>query len=397
MASHYLVHNAVFSTGERMPVILHRYTLAPATLPNWYLLARRRDTRSASTLLRDASVLRWLYEWAAERRLDLDDRVRLGTLTADEITALSRYLRLRRNSSVVGAIYGPDPSYADEPVEILSNKTLGDYLGVTRDFLIWAVATFAPANVQDADVRAHILEGQDRIARAFGSVPRTSPARRGRGLTDNELEELLDVVRPDSDRNPFRPSNRLRNQLILWCLLLFGMRRGELLKLTIDDLPLGPEETVLIANATDDPDDPRRREPRQKTLRRAVYCDRWLAVELHAYATRRRGKTKYLFTNNRGSPIDYGGIHAIFVSLGRALPGLKATGRLHPHALRHTSAELFRRFGRQSKYGEREVDEAMRNQFGWSARSEMPAHYGQSEIDAARQEILMAFQQRFRG
>lgn len=98
-AAPYFVHIAVFSTGERMPFVLHAETAHPVVLAMRYIIDVRRSHCQFSTLKRDASVLAALFTWAAEIGIDLDSRLRGGPeFTPAEVTSIARYLRSGRRT-----------------------------------------------------------------------------------------------------------------------------------------------------------------------------------------------------------------------------------------------------------------------------------------------------------
>lgn len=86
-----------------------------------------------------------------------------------------------------------------------------------------------------------------------------------RGLPAGVLEDLYELVSPDSSRNPFRTeANRWRNFTIVMLLLHAGLRGGELLRMAVDaiaeeyDPCLGQDRMWLnvLENPYED-DDPR--------------------------------------------------------------------------------------------------------------------------------------------
>src|SRR6185436_20489803 len=91
-----------------------------------------------------------------------------------------------------------------------------------------------------------------------------------KGLSDEEVTELRAVVKPTAQENPFKSVCRFRNFLIIELMLQTGLRRGELLKIKLVHLPRGPKDTLTIERSPDDRDDPRRNEPKAKTLGREI-------------------------------------------------------------------------------------------------------------------------------
>ena len=84
-----------------------------------------------------------------------------------------------------------------------------------------------------------------------------NPKTGGReALDDDERAVFLAAIAPGSATNPFKPPNQRRNDVALRLLDTLGCRRGELLKITVDDLHLhGPRTYVEIVLRQDEVDD----------------------------------------------------------------------------------------------------------------------------------------------
>ncbi|HTP27651.1 MAG TPA: hypothetical protein VMK12_18620, partial [Anaeromyxobacteraceae bacterium] len=75
------------------------------------------------------------------------------------------------------------------------------------------------------------LDGLSRLDHHL-AVGRSKRPQRPRGLPAAVIEDLYDLVLPESPRNPFRTDVlRWRNYVIVLLLLHQGLRRGELLQL----------------------------------------------------------------------------------------------------------------------------------------------------------------------
>jgi integrase len=335
----FLVHRAVFSTGERFSVVLHAETLQPAVLATRYLVDERREVRQASTIERDARVLCWLYEWCGQVGIDLETALREGDVLAPgSLRGFARWLRARRTEKVVGAV-GVAKDEGASRVPVLPPRTLNDYLAVVAGFFVWAVEEFAPRAYPEGVVRERVEQAKRRVERAFRAFRAASGVERAKryGLTAEEVADLRDIVAPGGGRNPFRKALQFRNHLIVETLLATGLRRGELLKLRVPDLPQGPKQTLTVLRQPDDPADPRREEPRVKTRSRELPLPRRLAVDLHRYVQGDRGACphRYLFVSSRGAaPLTASGLGRVFARLRGSFPG--GARPLHPHLLRHT-------------------------------------------------------------
>ncbi len=389
----HLVHLALFESGERFPILLRSETFQPVVLATRYVLDECRETRQAATLVRNARVLKWFYEWCETAGIDLEDRLRHGRLpTAGEISGFCRYLRARRTAGVFGAV---GASEQEERHAILLPATFNSYLGVVENFLTWAAYEFIPVATPAGVVRDTVEVARERIRRAFRSNKLGGRAAQKRyGLTDEELAELREVVTPGARRNPFKPGVQFRNHIIVELMLATGLRRGELLKLKLTHLPLGPKNTLTVERSPDDKQDGRRNEPQVKGREREIPIPKPLAVEVWRYAQKHRkpGSHPYLFTSQRGgSPLDAAGVNRIFSLLvERCFPRLH--GRLHPHVLRHTFNNRLMDKALEMGWSDDQRKKVQTYLNGWRENSSMPEVYTRRLVEAQAMELAAKYQ-----
>lgn len=230
--------------------------------------------------------------------------------------------------------------------------------------------------------------------------PSTSRFRFVRALPDVTLIDLLEVARPGSKRNPFTtPATQLRNWLIVNLLLLCGLRRGEMLLLTVASLKhdVDPSTGALVywldVTTTDDEDD-RSTRPSIKTRdsHRQVPVSQSLAAAYERYVTEARidsARHGFLLTSRDSRPLSAESVNKALQVLTQRLSEhavrrfQERTGHkrhLSPHDLRHTCASArFAMFLRQD--GNRELAlQRMRAFFGWSRTSDMPELYARAAI-----------------
>lgn len=394
-ASRYVCHTAMFSTGERFPVLLYRDSYQPVVLPARYVIDERRENRKSGTLARDNRVLRWFYEWCDAREVKIEERLRAGEiLTKAEITSFCRHLRASRSEAVAGSIGIQNGRENYTPV--LTPETFNSYVGVVESFLLWAAYEFIPVATPESAVRETLKAAVNRVKRAFRSNRKSGQTVAKRcGLTLEEIEEIRQIIKPGVGQNPFKRSVQFRNHLIFELMLATGIRRGELLKLKLKHLPVGPKTTLSVVRSPDDKDDPRRNEPQVKTRMRDIPLHRQLRVNLWKYVQKHRKgghNNSYLFTSARGGvPLDSGGVNWIFSFLVRKrLRHLR--GKLSPHTMRHTFNEMLVEIAASQNWPEDRVKDLQRYLNGWSERSDMPAHYTRRVIEAQAMEIAERFQ-----
>lgn len=231
--------------------------------------------------------------------------------------------------------------------------------------------------------------------------PATNRFKFVRALPDVTLVELLDVCSPGSDRNPFRAAGlQLRNWLIFNLLLLGGLRRSELLLLTVNSLknefdPVERQNVYWLDVTTAEDEDNRSTRPSIKTREshRQIPVSDSLAMVYERYLSEARVDGEghgFLLTARDGEPLSAESVNKVLEKLGRSISEramerfhARSGGKQHvsPHDLRHTCATArFAMFMQED--GNRELAlQRMRAFFGWTRTSDMPELYARAAIE----------------
>jgi integrase len=229
--------------------------------------------------------------------------------------------------------------------------------------------------------------------------------RRGqpRGLPAGVLEDLYELVSPDSSRNPFR-SVRLRwRNFVLFVLLLHqGLRRSEALALAVDavksevDPRHGKERFWLdVCENPHERADPRPDIPSLKnaSASRQIPISSALAGLVDTFVVNHRGRrdASFLFYSQKRKPLSKREVNDLFRVLSRHLSkaaqrelwNRHRAVRVTPHDLRHTAAAV--RLGQLVGDDHARLPmaiEQVRPFFGWSRDSEMPKLYARTYFEA---------------
>ncbi len=251
--------------------------------------------------------------------------------------------------------------------------------------------------------RRSLLQRLERLATITDQV-RTGRRRKRqkiRALPASVVEDLYEIVWPDSGRNPFRSSSvRHRNFVIFLLLLHQGLRRSEALLLPVNAVH-GERDArkdayrywIDIAWNPYEDDDPRTETPSLKTewAVRQIPLAEPLAIAIDNYAQNFRGRQRhsFLFTSQERQPMSPNGTNHAFRILSTCLS--KAAARelwnrrretwISPHDFRHTCAVFRLRQLVASGIALEEAIEMLRGFFGWSPKSDMPRHYGRAYFD----------------
>ncbi len=238
--SRFRVLPLTLDTGEILPTLVDASSWMPVRVATRWVVRRRRWRSMPSTLTNDLRSIGLLYSWSTgtlER--DLDDLLEDGQpITGLQIQDLLAFLR------VGGHVVDIDRA------TISGRNTVARHASVIRDFLKWAVDPTSQGRSQMVSFD-EIRYRRACLDEVFHAVTRQSGAsRRIRPLTDEEVahvERLIGPRRKDDGSlivplqfpasNPFRIETRLRNWLMCRIAIQCGLRRGELLKLRLDDLP----------------------------------------------------------------------------------------------------------------------------------------------------------------
>lgn len=227
--------------------------------------------------------------------------------------------------------------------------------GLARDTVRLIHATLRAllnAAVDDEILVANPAAGLGRTLRLAAAPRERQAAVRGRALTRDQVEALLDAVRMAPT-----PAARALYPLFL-VLARAGLRIGEALALRWDAVDLAARtlavERTWSAGALGPP---KRGGARTVDVSRQLWATlRWLDRERRQQARRtNRLPVPWVFPSRAGRPLDYARVrHAFAEAVRRAgLPG-----RLTLHSLRHTYASLLLAEGRSPAYVQRQLGHA---------------------------------------
>ncbi|MCO7534911.1 site-specific integrase [Pseudomonas asiatica] len=331
------IEQVIFSSGDRMPMLLDDADLPVAEACDWALSRRHKAFATQSRNMQELLVV---HAWARERRFDLYERLRSGRMfTEAEVTSLLE--RLRRpsaNGVVVKLAVSPD--------------TANKRVSTARRHMTWyineLIADASTGEVQRqrlTDMKAKL----DAALLAGMQSPEGNPKYR-KPLKLAQAQFLQDALDPHGTILFGRDSRgRLRNFLMICLLTFLGLRTGELLSLRIQDIRFGAITTIYIRRRGMSPNDPRRRPPRVKRKGRILPLDSpRIAILLDDYISTERqwcidhGRaidSGFVFLSDEGNPLSTDRLSQLFRGLRAAFPE-KLPEHLSPHSLRYTFTDL---------------------------------------------------------
>jgi integrase len=410
----YCVRIEIFSSGERVPLLISATTGAPLFQPTLYatthLRARGRATETIHQALRAVMVLQLILDRLG---INLDRRMTDGELLdRGEIDEIARTCRFPLEAIVRESFDGPRTSLTSRRSKNLERARMGTKsapaqvdastaairLHYIRDYLKWLTSNrlffIGPKDEAYAALKtsADLVRGVlAELAPAAGSSHRTTNRK---GLLQKEIDEVLAVMDPASPTNPWKGEHtKGRNFLIAKWLVALGIRRGELLNVRIDDINFQTER-VTIERRPDDKRDPRRNQPRVKTRGRELPLGSKLTALTHEYVRTLRAaqgnarKHGYLFVaNGSGAPLSLPQVAAIFTGLRKSRPELPRN--LMPHVLgRHSWNIRFSELADERNLSA-EVEKKVRSRaMGWSETSNTAATYTRRHVEREADELI---------
>lgn len=368
----------VLDSGERYCLVIDQSNGLPLYYPNLFITTQLRNkSDSFSTMISAANNLVVFLKFLIDRGINFEERITSRIfLTVNEIDDLRDYTQLKisslsrkipKNKRSMEALVSPITHY-------MRLTTIADYCGWYANHLI----------------RQPNLNESMQIKRLESQIKSRRPAKKGRNnrqdksLDDAQLEVLFEVIRIDSDFNPFSKDVQRRNRLIILLLYHLGLRGGELLNLRIQDIDFS-KKILRVVRRADEKSDPRVFEPNAKTLERIIPLGDVLVKELHDYITLDRRKIKnakkndFLFITHKsgptvGLPITKSGYYKVINVVRSISPDLYM---LTGHKLRHTWNRKFsERMDSLDNVPSEEKQEQMRSfLMGWKPGSKTAAHY----------------------
>lgn len=413
----YSVKTLVLIGGERLPVLVENATGEPLFEPTIYSLSELRVTNKASNtidqVLRSIMLLHLFFE---SSRISIQTRLQnRQILSLNEIDELVRHCRrpVAKQLKTYSTLHPGQPVRRTRSAEVVrlmqqqfapaevAGHTAANRIRVIRDYLGWLV------RYHMARYQAGTFEGAmlwDEWTRCKEALNARVPRHKGRnsigqreGLLPKVLEKLLNVTFPDSPENPWLgEGTRIRNYLIVRWLCDLGLRRGELLNLKISDINF-QSENVTIARRSDDPEDPRRGQPRVKTRDRKIPLSSGLCRLTHDYITKARRNIEgarrhpFLFVAmGTGAPLSLSAVNDVFAELRKAFP--REFDTLTPHVLRHTWNDRFSKTMDDTNLSEVEEERMRSFLMGWSPTSKTAVNYTRRHVRIKAQQASLAMQ-----
>lgn len=410
----------VFSDGERSSILLDQNGMPLFDATVWSLTVFR--ARSASTVEQAQRGAMLIHLFCSHLQIDLPARVRAGSFFSEaEVEALMMlavqpFEKIReiiatvqeRKSTRRTATRAKRLTFlrrlpTTAKLTTVGASTTANRLHYGRKYIHWLgmreKSRLASSIISANEAFAVSHEYETRLNAALDLIRIREPEVPASGTTSlpsAAVERLLAVADPVNEENPWADQFvRLRNWTIINWLLGTGMRRGELLGLSVADFNRG-QGYCEIRRRQDDKKDPRSIQPNAKTLERFAPLDealtslgeRYLEARLRIQPSRRH---RFLFVTSSGAPLSLSSITNMFATLRRKFPEV---GPVTAHVLRHQWNENYSIYA--DSIGLKPDEEARERAWlmGWSEKSIMPGYYLKRRTRAKADEHSKAMQRR---
>lgn len=304
----------------------------------------RARSGSYHTLIQALYGVLAFRRFTASRRIDLEERIVAG-----------RFLMLHGWNE-----------FAQEVGARVEVATLAVRMDAAIHFVAWCIRCRA-VRILDPALHAHFEGGATLfLDEASSQIPVGGREGTREPLSRERRSQLIGILRCPAELERLWPDPfaRVRNETLLWWLLLLGHRIGEVLNLQAVDLDLGVMR-LKIERRHDSPDDPRPRQPLVKGRGRKLLIPSVLLPALSRYLTARAEMAlthDYLFVAESLGPLSYSAVAKVFARLREVHPSLAP---LSPHVLRHTWIAAFRVVAREMGLGEEEEGRIESVAMGW--------------------------------
>ncbi|PKH89529.1 site-specific integrase [Colwellia sp. Bg11-28] len=381
------IKSFIMEGGERASLLINNTSGLPVIHENLYAMIHlRNQNRSISTIRACLRDLVFFRDVCALRKLDLDKIFKLGnTLSYDEILSIVDLCKRKKSYVLNGALEAKptnivliNPKRKERSrhsiridLDSVEKGTFYNRISNIISYCEWLATYLMPDDDKNKKSEMITLLKQFRPSDRFAESNNEF-----KSLTECEFNKILEVVQFNSKKNPWKSESvRFRNMMIFDLLARDGIRRSELLNITMDNIDFTNGHLRIRRNANAS-NDPRVSQPLVKTLGRNI-CQSENSLKMIEdyiiYHRPQRTKTPYLIVShgrgkNNGFPLSLRTLNSIFEDISNVV-GFKVS----PHMLRHTWNDDFSSNSEplleSGEMTEKEVEDARSYHMGWKEGS----------------------------
>lgn len=352
---------SIFDNGERYPALVGEDGMPHFHVTLWVTSRLRSKGCSQSTITNKLYSIKKLLAWEESEQKDLFSQFQQGNfLKLNDIEKLKSFLsiniqlqksakRTQRNKIIqLGKI-------SIQQSSIPSNGNSHQYNTITsvKDYLVFLAELATQFNSTiESNQEIEKMEKMLKSSRPKSKSKSDTVINRNLSVPDGLLREFMRIAHYKHVKNPFKNEGvRFRNYLMFSLLENLGIRKGEMLSLTLTNMELyGPEKSIMVSRSHDDKYDNRKKQPVAKTKERRLAISDSLAEEINLYITKYRSKTAgsrkhpYIFVshkpgNTQGKPVSASSFDNTIMSAMRSVD--ERFSVIYPHYFRHDWNERF--------------------------------------------------------
>jgi integrase len=370
----------------------------------------RGKSDAFNTIRKKARAIMHLYAWGLANNIDIEFRFqKLQLLNIEEIESLHNFSKLfykdvlKFQNTPIRSIF--EKNKKNNLIKLKTNKnnfvsteSYTNTIRYIRFYLIWLAdynSVFIRDNVDKYNT--YVTKKNEMLSYMVARVRSfRNKSSSGKDAFNQDVQnDIIEAINPGSINNPWSIKFiKERNQIYILLSLSTGLRRGEMLKIQVQDFdPLA--KTISLKRRPDDKYDTRDYEPNVKTLERVLEIEEYPCYLLVQYIKKRRKLSKskyhpYLFVNRKGDPLSYNSAGKIYLTLRDKNPNFPEN--LTQHLVRHTLNFRMSELMKSLSLSEKEMNNYLKEIMGWSKNSKMPERYNQTFIRKEANLISLALQ-----
>jgi len=254
----YRIKTFIMQSGERYCLLIDRTTGTPLYYPNLYVTTQiRNNGKSVAAMESALGSINVFLSYCDEEGVGLEQRfIQRKFFTLAEIDGIRDRCQKRFKKERAATSTGPvlvSPKQKPKPSKPAKSAT--EYVRLTDigKYSKW-LAEILQSSPIDRKTSQQVAAMQEMMNSRRPKGKGRNQLKNEKGLDENQVDLLTELVRPGSKHNPFPdPAVQVRNRLIIFILLHLGKRGGELLNIRGRDIK-GNE--IVIARRADEKDDP---------------------------------------------------------------------------------------------------------------------------------------------
>lgn len=380
--------------NERLSIVVDDNGM-PIDRINFFIVEELRGLAD-STLLQRVRIVVHIENWAREREVSLEDEMAGTCLSKDALfSSLISHLHKKSQNELGENVIALNPEqvsvdYFNQRIalcevyfEYLNNKFLSrvkiDNTNIENNKIFFDKLI--------KRLKKRLISGKNQSN--VKGLNRLQQASLARGLNETGFFK-------------WNKTTKERNKLIILMLYEAGIRKGELLSLTIGNCHTNVDTPYIAIKENISHSDPRNNIPQVKTLERVIPISKKLALLIDNYKLIRSQNEDalkqppflFLSTHKPFNPLAINSIDGIFETVRETLPNIT---KFSTHILRHTRFENLDKYMVSQGYSDAYKTKVKNTLGGWSRNSRTSENYEKNATEEQVQSVIKGLQDEIDG